>query len=373
MFVDSQGKTHLTFNEATRQAFLQLQPIVYAPNSSFPITVTQVGFLSRILVPIEIDITTGNAGTYSNKSPIFSNAGTTGNDVPTPFNIIQAITLQTNEGAQIHNTSGYGNYLLARTRRTNHDIVNPISAFNSSNADKSVFLLPASYTTNTSYKIRFMLDVPVALTEANNAGLILIQNLTTRLQLQITWGDIAANLLNLSGGATITVNNVSAVPTMIFFNVPNDPASYPDLSYNYINIEDYNVTLTQGNDIYRPQLNNAYLQIITQYVNNGVNMIPATDFGNSQLTFQAIQNPYNITNSAQQFLQQERLGGQSLPDGCIWWDFTFGTGIPEIYNPRDVINTAALTDLQIIQQLNPAGGITGVNYKRSIRSMLAKV
>lgn len=372
-YQDAQGNVIPSFDESTRQQIALLNPILYQANSIQYCPITQVGLLARILVPITITFTTSASGTFTNKIPSQANAGTTGNDIPTPYNILPNITLASNEGSQLYSGGAWTNYLLSRTRRTDFDMRNPSASFNSALNNTSVFNLPATYANSTTYTIRFMVDIPIALREANYAGLVLVQNPTTRLQLSFAWSDIAANLLNLAGGGTITVGNVTAIPNMIFFALPDDTRSYPDLSSSYVNLEYRNINLQNGDDVLLPPTGNAYLQLITQYINNGVAMNPLTDFYRHAVVVQATHQTYNVNPLAQLFLQLERGGGIMLPDGVVCWDFTYGTGVRELYSDRDVIDSSRLTNFQIITGISAGTAITGTNYKLTLSSMLAPV
>jgi hypothetical protein len=359
------------FNSSTRQSFAYLNPIPYTPNGSPSQQLTQVGFLSRIIINVHINITTAATGTYANFIPNGASAGVAGSDVPTPFNAVTNVTLQSNEGSQLHYTSGYGNYLANRTERSGFDQRNPATAFNAVNNIANVFSIPATYTTSTSYDLYFTLDIRVALKELNYAGLILIQNPTTRLQLAVTWNNIAANLLNM-GGTTpaITVNSVTAVPAFEFFNLPSNPASYPDTSLTHIILEDVTQPLNTGQYVYRPTLGNAFLKITQQFINNSIAMNCKTDWTSLQLVYALTQNVYNIPAAIQMYLQEQRYA-MPLPDGVVCWDFGFGYGIPELFLERDVIDSSQLTDLQVILNIGSGVTITGTNYSRNIREMLA--
>lgn len=357
------------FNSATRQSFTVMNPIAYAANTTNGLQLTQVGFLSRLIINVHINITTAATGTYANWIPATTNAGTAGSDVPTPFNAVSYVVLVSNEGSQLHYTSGYGNYLANRTERSGFDQRNTIAAFNAVKNIAGVFSIPATYATSTSYDLYFTLDIRVALKEMNYAGLILIQNPTTRLQVQIIWNNIAANLLNMGGTTpSITVNSVVAIPVMEFFNLPANPASYPDTSLTHIILEDVVTPLTQGQFVYRPTLGNAFVKITQQLINNSAAMNVLTDWGNLQIVYALTQNIYNITPLVMMYLQEQRYAAP-LPDGVVCWDFGFQYGIPELFGTRDVIDSSQLTDFQIITNISAA--ISGVSYVRTIREMLA--
>lgn len=365
------------FDKNTRQSYMLLNTMPYVANSTQQQQVTQVGFLARIITNISFTITTASTGTYANKIPAVASAGTAGIDLPTPFNIVNRLILRSNEGTDIYSTSGYGNYLLNLFKRTSFDQRNPDAGFNTTNSATMPFTLPATYTTSTAYTIRFTLDLPISINEANQYGLVLIQNPTTRLSYQIQWNSIELNLLTMGGTTpSITVSNFSCTPVMIFYNLPvarynGDTGNFPDLSLAHLVIEDQITIQQNGQFVYRPPIGNALCLIIQQLINNGVAMNPTTDWINHQIIYQATQNVYTIPPAHMEYINMARRGGIPLPDGVVAWDFMYGSGVLERYSARDTINLARLTDFQVITNISGTTTITGTNYSLNVREMLA--
>lgn len=348
------------FNLNTRQSWLQMQNVPYSANNAVFQQLQQIGFLSRIIVPVSVTFTTGSTGTYANSV----------NDPPTPYGFVKKIRLFTNEGQELHNTSGYGNYLRTSMIRTALDPRNPITSFNSANTAAAVYNIPSSYTTSTQYTITFYLLIDVAWSDSLVQGLIFLQNPTNRLTFEITWGD-ATSLLT-TGGTTpsITINSVSCNPLMEVFNVPQSQNNWPNLAYAHMVIEDSanNVPGT-GDFVYRPVLGNVYLSVINAFTNNSTFMVPA-NFSQLRITYQGTQNSYTMSPANQLIIQRNRYA-HDMPDGVFVHDMRMGSGLPEIPSPRDLINTSLLTDFQIITTIGSGVTITQPANMRGIREMLA--
>lgn len=349
------------FNDATRQSWMLGQPIPYAANSTQPQQLPQIGFLSKIWLPISITFTTSN-GT----DDAFANFV---NDNPTPWNIVQKVRVYTNEGQELFNVSGYGAYLHERTTRTALDPKNPIASFNSLNTAAAIYNVPATYAKNTTYTIKFYLCLDIAWDAALLAGLIFLQNPTNRVSLELSWGDIANNLLNITAGS-INVTSVTCVPLLEVFNLPQNQANWPSINFAHMVIEDSNNPIVGNGDfVYKPLLGNRYLSIIQAFNNNGAPMVPG-DFSSFRIQYQGTQVSY-VENPVHQVIIQRQRYSQDLPDGVFVADFRMGTGMPELGNGRDIINTASLTDFQLISTIGAS--ITQPAYMRGVREQLAEL
>jgi hypothetical protein len=358
------------FNQATRQSHIQLQPVAYSSGAVVSQQLPPVGFLSKIVVPFSINLTTAAAG--ANAYPL---------GLPcTPYNLFQRIRVLTNEGAEIYNTSGTGNYLLQRSMRGGYDIRNPLTSYSSSNTALAISSLPAISGNSQTVTISGSLMLPISWQEANLAGLILLQNPTTRLQLEFTFANAASGTSGLiynSTAQTSTINSVTISPMMEIYNLPASASDYPDLSNVHVVLEDTTPITATGDFVYRPTLGNIYLNIIQSFRNNVVNgslnnqFLP-TDFTQLRLNYAQTQQAYNYTPAQKLVMQRYYGSGIDMPDGVFWWDFVFGSGLLEIGNTRDVIDTARLTDLAVVTSISSASTNTpGTCY--TIREMLAPI
>lgn len=346
------------FNANTRQSWLQGQPVTYAANATVSQQLQQLGFLSRIVLPFSVNFTTSSTGTFAN----------TTTDPPTPYNFIKKIRVYTNEGQEIWNTSGYGAYLHEQIQSDAIDPRNPIASFNSTNTAAAIYQIPATYTTSTTYTINFYLYLDIAWNQSLQYGLIFLQNPTNRVTLEITYGD-ATSLIS-TGVGTITINSVVCNPLIEIFNLPQAQANWPALTYAHMCIEDSNNSIVGvGDNVYRPILGNTYLSIVQAFINNSTNMVPA-NFTNLRITYQGTQNSYTQSTVNQLIMQRNRYA-HDLPDGVFVHDFRYGTGLAEVGNTRDVINTSLLTDLQFIATIGSGVTITQPAYYRAVREMLA--
>lgn len=352
----------MSFNNSTRQSFLQLGAMpAYSAGGISSMQLPQVGFLSRIFIPINVAFTTSATGTFANMTA----------PQITPYQLVRRLILRTNEGAELYNTSGEGNYLIQRQLRTAFDPRNPLTTVAATNVADSVFKLPSSYLNSTAYTVQFMMVIDVAWQDALMAGLILLQNPTTRLTLEIQWGTAPTDFLTIGSGGTTTGVTVTANPTMEIFNLPASENDMPDTSMAYVTLEDTQSVTNTGDFQYKPPLGNLYLRVMQEFINNSARMTPA-NFTQLKLTYAQTQTAYTMDPTVQAYLQRIRTGGLDLPDGVWSWDFTFGTGLLEMGNTRDVIDTSRLTDLSIISTIASSVTLTNASV-RSVRQMLAPI
>lgn len=347
------------FNNATRQSFIQGNPFRYTANGIDQQQIAPVGLLSKIIIPIIISFTTG-ANPPSNL---------TDNDIPSPFGLVRRIVLRANEGAEIYNTSWWGNYLISRTMRDGFDYRNPSPSYDSLANASRVFNLPAVYAANTTYTVVCPIVIPVAWAESLQAGLILIQNISTRLTCELTWGDVGVDMLNMAGASALTNVSVQAQPMLEIYNTPEHLEDYPDLSMVRVILDETEQLTTTGDYNFRPPLGNIYMQVIQHFTNNKVSMTPA-DFTRLRLAYAQTQQMYNITPEQQLYIQRYRAGNIDFPNGVWWWNFIFGSGLLEVPNTRDVIDTSRLTDLSIYTSINPATNVGANSKVYTVKDML---
>jgi hypothetical protein len=208
----------------------------------------------------------------------------------------------------------------------------------------------------------------IAWDDALYAGLIFLQNPTNRLSLEITTGD-NTSILTL-GGTTplITVNSYSCIPLIEVFQLPTSAQNWPDLSWAHAVGEDSNNPVSNtGDNAYKPLLGPTYLSIVQSWINNTAQMVP-TNFSQLRITYQGTQTAYVMTPINQLTMQRRRYGAD-MPDGVFVHDFRMGSGMPEVASSRDLINTAQLTDFEVITTVSSGVTLTNANF-RAVREML---
>jgi hypothetical protein len=212
------------------------------------------------------------------------------------------------------------------------------------------------------------------------AGMQLMQDPAIKYQMEATWGS-ATDLYSATTG-TVTLSNIQILPSTHLFHVPDRAVDLPKLSYTKTTIEDIQaLNVGSGDNPYKFVTGNMAEKVILEYVNTPAGV--KTPFFPTGATPSASVNPvtriktrYSQTQvpydcDADTWLWRQRfLYGQDLPGGVYVHEFGMPNGLPELVGPRDIINTARLTDLDLIATLS---GQTLTNaFVRAIRSQLVK-
>lgn len=355
------GKRVGDFNRGTRQS-LQTLPVITGtvgqPNRG---DLPQSGFLAGLWLLFSGTTTTAAASST-----------TAENYIQPPVGIARRIRVYNNQGVELWNTSGWGAYLYNATLRTGFDqlvehadylggFVSPFTRY---------FAAATSLGASASENWRFALYLPIAWGPGLQAGLQLLQDPAIRYQIEITWGD-TTDLYSATTG-TVTLSNLQCLPVIEQYAVPAQAIDLPRLSYTKTVLEDLTpVTQGTGDFTYRFTTGNIATRIIQEFTNTAAGdrtPIPAANITQTQVRYSQTQVPY-LQNSDIQLFRQRFLYDRDLPVGTYVQEFAMGPmGLPELVGTRDVLNTARLTDLDIITTL---AGVTPVSAQcRTIREQL---
>ena len=352
------------FNRATRPSLQNFGNMTFTSDGSDIMQLPQVGFLSELLVNVTVNLTTNaftgtvTAGTASKISP---------------YSLIKQIVLRTNDGSELYRTSGSDNYIIQRLQRTQYDPLNLPTGLGITTANEAVTKLPGAFAVSTAYVLRFTLRIPVAWNKSLQAGLILLQNPTTRLSLELQFGNSKDMLVSSDGSLAPTVFTATITVTGSVFQVPRSEADYPSVAYAHRWISEQNAWTNARNE-YKPPLADEYLSLTQSFFNTAslTRPDPAANITQMQLRYAQSQVPYSLPVGAFLAKQQEYFGGLQLPDGVFHWSFTDQFGLPEIGGRRDTIDTDKLTDMAVITDWGSLA-LSGSPVVVSIREVLSRI
>lgn len=316
----------------------------------------QVGFGSRLILYCTGSVTT-TGGTVSVAPVAYP---------PNPFSLIQKLRLYTTDQGTLHEYSGWGLYANVQRLR---------KRFNNNALDLDQYLNPtnraALYTplgtisTATTTPFSFWLEIMLGTDELMQRGLIPLQNTAVRTSLDVT-------LANLTDVLTVTSGTVSAVvlninPILEWFSVPNDPNSYPSQKWVHTFREQFQPIQQNGPQYYRPLPGPVYSKIA------GIveaNSIQATEPNLGQLSFQYASSVSRFVESYDQHIANLKSDFGSTPlDGQFCYEFSDGSGIPGIWDVRDLFNSANQSEVLIT--VNTTGlTISGVSQLRVMEERL---
>lgn len=318
----------MSFDTSTRLKYIPL-PTLTKPSGgdSVSVDLPRSGILSRIWVNVSVTI----AGTLSAPNAL---------GVPS---VIRRIRLSLNNGIDVFNVSGAGMQYLVRE-------------FIDAYADP---LPQASRAAVTAATFNQDFLVPVFLNTKDPFGAILLQNDQTLATLIIEFEADAT----VATGATVTA---TAKPLLGIFEVPNDPQDWPPLTTIHAIIEDQQSISGAGDFTYNWPRGNTYLGVY--------HLLNGTTYTQARLRTQQSIFLADTTPDAQRMLfnnynnqgRDMSLSGTAITgyNNRVFWDLMGSDGLGSYGTVRDVINSAALTDLASI--ITAAGAGTLLSVRRQL-------
>lgn len=267
--------------------------------------------------------------------------GTLGGTITSPnalgqASILKRVSLSVNNGNKLFSVSGAGYFYLLRDFLDGY--YNPFPASTARNAV-------------ATGAVNLDLYIPVMLNEHDPIGLVMLQNQATLVTLELEWESDA----NVGTGATFT--NFQAVPTMEYFQVPDDIRSYPDLTVFHSIIEDQIVvSQTSGDFQYQWQRGNIYLQMLHGY---GFAASGADNWTKAVLRANQSDVIYETTPSYQNFLWSDNHP-TTRPAGVFGFDLLGSSGIGAFGSSRDQIDSTKAADIYSVITVTGAGTLYAI-------------
>ena len=308
----------------TRRKILPLTGAITRPvgGGTFgPLTLPKTGLLARIYLCLRGTVT----GTV------------TGPNALGMASIISRVRLQANSGIDIFNVSGAGYHYLMRNVLES-EYIDPVSQ---SNGTVAVTAVP------------FNLDIviPVALDMRDPTGLIMLQNEQTIVNLYIDW---LADSSVATGGPVVALTTGDCY--LEVFTVPPDPKDWPPLNVIHQTLEDQQAVAAAGDFPYYWPRGNTYVGI---YHGFGIGAAGADNF--SRVAVRVNQSDY-LQSTAVDYLDAEfrLIRGRARPPGGIFIDLLGTSGLGVYGLPRDMFNSALVTDLATVITTTGAGTLFSV-------------
>lgn len=287
----------------------------------------QVGVLSRIYLKIAGSI----AGTLS--AP---NAGGMAS-------VVRQVRVAANTGLDIINLSGIGYHWLVR------DFIDLFSA------DPTPEATARNAVTATTFDVSMV--IPISLNNREQIGDILLQNRDTQLTVEV---DFEADA-TVATGATVTA---TVVPTVEYFEVPNDPKAFPDVTTVHRIIEESKAIGGAGDDTYRVPEGGVLTGLYQLCVGSTwTRAILRAQSGNilEDHVPESMEQVYNAIHGRGAALTGGAITGRNVR---VLWDFLGSDGLGAYGSVRDVFDTARLTALESIVS------IAGASTLRTVRREL---
>jgi hypothetical protein len=305
------------FERNTRQKSILL-PALARPTGGGVSTLElpKTGFLARIFLQISGSI----AGSLSGANTLGMSS------------IVKRVKVTTNSGIDLFNISGPGyGYLYQNFQDLQQHASSPANQYNTA-------------VTATTFNLNMV--IPLMLNMHDPIGMIMLQNEQLQVLLSVEWEADAT----VATGATVTA---TATPVAEFFTVPRDKADWPPLNVVHQTIEDQIAIGATGDYIYNLPRGNTYLQILLGYV-LGVSGTAADSWSRAIMRINQSDILYDVSPAS----ATARMGyvtGLTRGLGAIPFDFLGSDGLGNYGSARDFINSALLTDFQIVLTATATG------------------
>lgn len=351
---------HTRFKASTNRQRLPLQDLTFTAANQFQrADVAQVGFLSRIYIWVGGSLTFG-AGATGTVTQYF------------PWNILSSIAFRSNEGQEIYRTNGFTNLLVQRTLQNSlydpavqwrPSITNVNRFYQSANTGPlaisgAVGLTPGTtIPTSGTINISAFYVIPITVDDALSAGLLLLQNQSTRAQVELQLGQLTdwfGASATLGAG---TFNSFTAKISMELYRLPASPADYPDLTYINRTISETDSWTATGDQVKRITPGNIVYRVLREYRQAATPAPQAffaadnpnsPNFSNVFVSYGGTQRPE--FEDVRIFLARQQMQyAWHLPDGTFCHEFGEGNGALGNFDARDAYDTAGLTEFFVAE------------------------
>jgi hypothetical protein len=347
----------MSFIDVTRQNITEIPSQNFTSGGRLYFTLPKTGLLSSLYLSLEGVMTV----THGTGTAVLSERA--------PWNLIKRIRLIANSGTSIYDVSGFGTYLINNTLRQGYaPDKNPYDR--GINAD--VFSAAAAAGANT-WKLG--LKIPIAINERDPLGLILLQNDSTQMVLEIDFNneyganDVIAPIVVTGNDTAAFVGKVNL--TMEYFTVPQDTKQYPPLTVIHQWLEQQDSLTAAGAVTKTLQRGNTYMRLMHSLTLG--NKLETTAVDKLRILYNGAEVPYTINKLSQLLVQRNRYG-MDLPKGTFLHDWYYSNGIVGLGNSRDFINSANVTEFQSEVNINSGATVTaGTSFLTTITEQLIKI
>lgn len=273
------------------------------------------------------------------------------------FNIVERIAMDVNVGFMPVSLTGKELAMFNTVTTHPHKLIGGGDRMVSHNE------LVAS-TTGANNKYTFVLEVKNTLNDNMLNGLIMLQNQSTTVTMNIDIGMIS-KILGGQDGYTATLNGVKVTPMLVTYTIPKDERAYPDVSILKVVHSKNEYFPTAGTKTVYLDCGMIYRKIVLYFEDeNGVPMTPDKFTGKFELRFNTADTPYSITPEMLKYLNIDQLG-QKLPDGMYVFDFSSQSPLIGFGGNRDYIDTGKITEFTLTFNSNVACKTTIISERIS--------
>lgn len=314
------------FSQMTRQHIQSDGSIEGAVNSSIKYRLDKVRLTNRVRMEIAFDLTVIHASL------------TTFTALPlSPYSIIRRIAVDMNNGFNPFIVSGKELYMYSLMNDYS-SVLNPAT----SGRGKVVLPLVSSPSTGTVNKVRFLIDLPLALNDRDPVSLIVTQNQQTNVDVTIDFLDFSS--IVSTAGFTGSISNIVISPVQETFSVPPVMDARPDIGIlKLVQSSNQSISGARLATVKLPTgMTYRKLAFYITGADDGLGLTDSSIAGNFEIVLNQSDTPYKIKPSVLAAINHEQFRN-TLPQGIWAFDFSY-QGFSNFGGLRDYIDTEQLTE-----------------------------
>lgn len=338
------------FAQATRKYIQNLPSQSFSDNQTISFQLPKARFLSKVYLQVSGTFKATHASKTSWTPSVFEK-----------YNLIKQVRMSINNGFNPYQISG------ARLRLYNiiNNYKNVGLATDTFGQNRLDNVVSSSGATNT---VKFTLELPITINERDTVGLILLQNESTLVTIDIDCNALSSIMAD--SDITLSAENIMITPIVETFSVPAIPEAVPDYSVLKIVNEQVENVVSAGEMTIKIPTSLTYRKFFVYLASDtsGTPIDPSL-IKNFQLVFNQADSPININADFVAYKNKQDYQG-ALPLGCYCFDFS-SQGIANLGGGRDYIDSERLTEMWLKIQF---GNITGnSNYVYFVSEKLARL
>ena len=347
------------FTAETRQNKRNVGTISPSTGSGSPFLIPKTGFLQKVWILADINVTVTLGGGTAVVDPI--------NDI---YGLLGRITVSLGGTKTTFNTSGVGARMIQNISK---DGFIPENSGYGTPPAHAARVHAAGYGAGAQ-NWRFALPIPIAPNDIEMVGGFLNMFEAIHAYLTLTMNPLYSLVPGTSptlvtGAATVTLNSGNYNIAVESFELPQKESAYPPMNMLHSIIEQ-NVPLTAVGDLaITHPVSNIYMQLLYQVVHNGAAnslFVDALKFvGRRALVWYDMSNQYLLADQRQRY-------GHDLPPGQFVLDL-FHQGEANLGGFRDMLDGKAVSELQTILTIGSGATIGSNAFVRVIQRQLEPV
>jgi hypothetical protein len=339
------------FSLATRQYIQSAPGIPFSEGQTVSYTLPKARFLQKITLQVSGTFVAKHATKTTFTPSVFDR-----------YNLLNMVRLSINAGFNPYQISGA---MLA--------LYNKINSYKSNFLDGDVFqtnvMQNACSPTGATNNIQFSLELPITINDRDAIGLIMLQDDTTVVQLQIDCATLIQSIMTDTDVVTSAVN-ITINPVLETYSIPSVATAVPDYSVlKMVNQQLLNV-VSAGEMTISLQTALTYRKLFV-YIAQDTKMTPMPDANISkfQLLFNQADTPYSVSNDYLTYENKKDYQGQ-IPLGCYVFDFS-NQGIANYGGAKDYIDCERMTQFDL--KVTFANIVGNSNYIYVVGEKLARL